>query len=611
MRPTVPISAPGTQWTVPDLRELALRIRLRAVRMVAPQGFGYLGQALSSAEQVAAVFATARPGVDRLVCSPGHYVIGPFAAAAELGLLDEDAAAGYGQNGSPVEAIGTERSPVMDYTCGSLGQGLSAALGFALSDRLRGSGARIFTMVSDGELEEGQVWEAALFAAHHHLDRLVVLLDANNSQVDGPVDSITTLEPIAAKWSAFGWHVQDLDGHDPDALAAALAGAAAATGRPSVVVCRTSTRHGLDCLPPTRTGTSSSCPPSWPRPRWRSSPASWRPFVREPPYPTELKPYGRALVDLARRRDEILCLSGDLTRQCEVDLFQAEIPDRFIHAGMAEANMMSMAGALARCGHIPFVHTFGVFATRRPFDQIANAIAYPGLPVRIIGFMPGVSTPGGPSHQAIDDVALMRTLPNMTVVDVADAVEVRQVAAAVIDLPGPVYVRLKRGEIPVIFDEDHVLRLGQAEVLLPGDDVALFASGMMLAAALAAARALAGHAVSVSVINVPTVKPLDTATVRDAAAGAGRGHRREPHHHRRPGVSRGRDDGRGRARQAAAPGRAARHVRGRLPDRPVPLRQVRPVHPGAHRDDLVGARPPGPPPEAPAAAAEIGEYSPV
>jgi transketolase len=242
--------------------------------------------------------------------------------------------------------------------------------------------------------------------------------------------------------------------------------------------------------------------------------------VREPPYPIDVKPYGRALADLARHRDEVLCLSGDLTRQCEVDLFQEEFPERFIHAGMAEANMMSMAGALARCGHIPFVHTFGVFATRRPYDQIANAIAYPGLPVRIIGFMPGVSTPGGPSHQAIDDVALMRTLPNMTVVDVADAVEVRQVAAAVVDVPGPVYVRLKRGEIPVIFDEDHVLRLGEAEVLVPGDDVALFASGMMLAAALAAARVLGGHGLSVSVINVQTIKPLDVATVEGAAAGA-------------------------------------------------------------------------------------------
>jgi transketolase len=242
--------------------------------------------------------------------------------------------------------------------------------------------------------------------------------------------------------------------------------------------------------------------------------------MREPPYPTELKPYGRALVELARRREDILCLSGDLTKQTEVDLFQAEFPDRFIHGGMAEANMIGIAGALARRGYQPFVHTFGVFATRRPLDQIANAIAYPNLPVRIIGFMPGVSSPGGPSHQAIDDVALMRALPNMTVVDVADAVQTRQVAAAVADLPGPVYVRLKRGEIPVIFDDGHVLDLRRAEVLTPGTDVALFASGMMLAASLGAARVLGGHGVSVSVINVPVIKPLDVATVQGAAAEA-------------------------------------------------------------------------------------------
>jgi transketolase len=161
-----------------------------------------------------------------------------------------------------------------------------------------------------------------------------------------------------------------------------------------------------------------------------------------------------------------------------------------------------------------------VFATRRPYDQIANAIAYPNLPVRIIGFMPGVSTPGGPSHQATDDVALMRALPNMTVVDVADAVETRQVPALVADVPGPVYVRLKRGEIPVIFDDSHVLRLGRASVVVAGTDVALFASGMMLAAALAASRALGACGVSVSVINVPVIKPLDTATVLEAAAGA-------------------------------------------------------------------------------------------
>jgi transketolase len=251
---------PGTAWTPGDLRRLADGIRLRAVRMVAPQGFGYLGQALSSAEEFAALFATARPGTDRLVCSPGHYIIAAFAAAGELGLLDEAALATYGQNGSVLEAIGTERSPVVDYTCGSLGQGLSAAVGFALSDRMRGRDARTFALVSDGELEEGQVWEAALFAAHHRLAALTVILDANNSQVDGPLDTITTIEPVAAKWQSFGWHAADLDGHDAAAITAALAAAAQAS-RPSVLICRTSTRHGIDSLPSDADGHFIKLPP--------------------------------------------------------------------------------------------------------------------------------------------------------------------------------------------------------------------------------------------------------------------------------------------------------------------------------------------------------------
>jgi transketolase len=239
--------------TEPRLRRLATAIRLRAVAMVAPQGFGYLGQALSAAEQYAAVYGAAyRPGTDRVVCSPGHYVIAAYAAAAETGLIDEAALASYGQNGSSLEAIGTERSPVPEFTCGSLGQGLSAAAGFALGDRLTGrDDARTFAFISDGELQEGQVWEAAMFAGHHRLSRLTVLLDANNSQVDGPVDSITTIEPVAVKWRAFGWDAVNLDGHDVAAVAAALA---AEAHRPRVLICRTSTRHGLACLPPDADG---------------------------------------------------------------------------------------------------------------------------------------------------------------------------------------------------------------------------------------------------------------------------------------------------------------------------------------------------------------------
>jgi transketolase len=242
-----------------DLRRLAAAIRLHAVQMVARHGFGYLGQALSAAEQYAAVYgAVLRPGTDRVVCSPAHYVIAAYAAAVRTGLLDEAMLATYGQDGSALEAIGTERSPVPDYACGSLGQGLSAAAGFALADRLRGRPeVRTFAFLSDGELEEGQVWEAAMFAGHYRLGRLTVLLDANNSQVDGPVASVTTIEPVAAKWRAFGWDAVELDGHDVDAVTAALASGAdeaSNLGRPRILVCRTSTRHGLSCLPPDADG---------------------------------------------------------------------------------------------------------------------------------------------------------------------------------------------------------------------------------------------------------------------------------------------------------------------------------------------------------------------
>ena len=241
--------------------------------------------------------------------------------------------------------------------------------------------------------------------------------------------------------------------------------------------------------------------------------------MREPPYQIVLKPYGTALLDLARRRPEIVCLGADLTRQTETDLFRDEIPDRFINCGVAEANMIGIAGGLARAGHVVFVNTFGVFCTRRCFDQIAISIAYPALNVKIVGFMPGLSSPGGPSHQAIEDVALMRSLPNMTVVEPADAIETQQVVGAIADHPGPVYLRLKRGEIPKILDDDHRLDLRKAQRVTGGEasEVCIVTSGMMLPAALAAARSLTENGVSANVINVPVIKPLDAATILDIA----------------------------------------------------------------------------------------------
>src|SRR6516165_6173606 len=206
------------------LRRLATQIRLHATRMVAIQGFGYLGQALSSAEIFAVLFGSGvvRFGRDRLVVSPGHYVIALYAAAAETGRIDARKLAYYGKDGAELEAIGSERTPLVDLVCGSLGQGLSGAIGFALSARLKGEDRRTIAFLSDGEMEEGQVWEAAMFAAHHRLHSLVVVIDANNSQVDGPVTSVTTLEPLKDKWRAFGWHAIEIDGHDLEALLGAL-----------------------------------------------------------------------------------------------------------------------------------------------------------------------------------------------------------------------------------------------------------------------------------------------------------------------------------------------------------------------------------------------------
>ena len=237
-----------------SLRRLATRIRMRATDMVAIQGFGYLGQAMSSAEIFAVLFGGIwRIGHDRFVVSPGHYVISLYAAAAELGLLDPAELAQYGADGSALEAIGSERTPVADLVCGSLGQGLSGAIGFALAAQLAGEDRCVFAFLSDGEMEEGQIWEAAMFAAHRRLNRLVAVIDANNSQVDGPVTSVTTLEPLAEKWRAFGWRVAEVDGHDVVALTEAFASRHDGAG-PLAIIARTEILGRMHAIPPTVDG---------------------------------------------------------------------------------------------------------------------------------------------------------------------------------------------------------------------------------------------------------------------------------------------------------------------------------------------------------------------
>ena len=160
------------------------------------------------------------------------------------------------------------------------------------------------------------------------------------------------------------------------------------------------------------------------------------------------QPHGKNLKTFGERRTDVLVLSADLTSSCEADYFKGTFPERFFSCGIAEQNMLSIAGGLAREGFIPLVHTFAVFIYRRALDQIAMSVAYPNLPVKMLGFLPGVTTPGGATHQAIEDIAVMRALPNMTVLEVGDATEVESVLDLACEVPGPVYVRMLRGEVP-------------------------------------------------------------------------------------------------------------------------------------------------------------------
>lgn len=216
--------------------------------MVGLTGHGYLGQATSSAEIFAVLYCSVlRHGVDRFVLSPGHYAIAHYAAAVEAGILHEAALGTYGADGSPFESISTESTPLLSATCGALGQGLSVGAGLALADALDGDGRGTYVFCSDGEMQEGQLWEAAMFAAHRRLARLTVILDCNGSQVDGPVSGVVGMEPVAGKWRAFGWHAAEVDGHEVAALHCAFAAAASAP-EPSVVLARTRMLQGLPSL---------------------------------------------------------------------------------------------------------------------------------------------------------------------------------------------------------------------------------------------------------------------------------------------------------------------------------------------------------------------------
>jgi len=234
------------------------------------------------------------------------------------------------------------------------------------------------------------------------------------------------------------------------------------------------------------------------------------------------KVYGEVLRDLGRVNPRIVALDADLSGSTKTALFGREFPDRFFNMGIAEQNMIGTAAGLAAVGKIPFASTFAIFATGRPWEQIRQSVAYSSVNVKIVATHGGVTVGAdGGSHQAVEDLALMRALPNMTVIAPADGIETRRVIEALADYQGPAYVRLTRNAWPVIYDEDYEFVIGRASTLRDGRDLTFIACGLMVHHALEAAEELEGRGVSARVVNMSTIKPLDETAVLEAAEETG------------------------------------------------------------------------------------------
>jgi len=238
---------------------------------------------------------------------------------------------------------------------------------------------------------------------------------------------------------------------------------------------------------------------------------------------TRSAPFGHALVELARSKSNVIGMTADLGKYTDLHILAKEFPERYYQMGMAEQLLMGAASGFAHEGAQPFVTTYAVFATRRAYDFIHQTIAEDNLDVKIVAALPGLTTGYGPSHQAAEDLALMRAMPNMTVIDPCDALDIEQMVPAIAAHKGPVYARLLRGNVPAVLDEyDYQFELGKAKLLRDGRDVLIISSGILTMRALETAKALQADNVDVAVLHVPTIKPLDTETIIREAKRSGR-----------------------------------------------------------------------------------------
>jgi len=554
-----------------ELQRIANDLRIDIVRTTAEAGSGHPGGSLSAADILTALYFGGvmehdpsdpkAPSRDRFILAKGHAAPALYAALAYAGYFPREELGTLRKLGARLQGHPDSNVvPGVEVSTGSLGQGLSIASGLAAGLKIDEDEHAVFALLGDGECQEGQVWEAAMFAAHNRLDNLVAIVDLNGLQIDGCTSDVCDLGDLAAKFRAFGWDAVEVDGHDIEALISALSSAKEdRAGKPHVIVAHTVKGKGVSFME-NEAGWHGVAPNADERDRALADlgydgngpvylkvsdlePSSSKPSAAAPAHevkaPKLLDPnseaaaqkkatraaYGVTLAELADEGVPIVAIDADLSGSTTTKKFGTAKPEyakRFFNAGIAEQNMVDVGAGLSLAGNVAFTGSFAVFGTGRAYDQIRNTVCYSKLNVKVAPSHAGISVgPDGGSHQMLEDITIMRGLPNMRVLvpaDYAAAASAVRLAAAT---PGPVYIRMGRAAVPCVYEDGVELSIGGAYVLREGSDVTIVACGVEVEQALKAARLLESEGISAEVIDAFSVKPLGVDVLAASVAKTG------------------------------------------------------------------------------------------
>jgi transketolase len=542
--------------------------RLNALVAVKRAGSGHLGSSFSALDVVVHLLYSElnvaevgfdSPDRDVFFSSKGHDVPGLYAALYGLGVIPAERLARLrrlgGLDGHPDVGV-----PGIEANSGSLGMGISKGRGIAWAKRRAGRGGHVVVMTGDGELQEGQNWEALQSAAHDRLGGLWIVVDRNELQSDKRTEEILALGDLETKLRAFGWEVETCDGHDHAALRAVFARFREGGERPKALVADTIKGKGVSFMEhPTALALDGGTY------RWHAGAPGDEPFERalaelrirveegfatlglDPPSSVELpaleevsglegepesgagarrasvtdeyvvEAYGEELVALAARHENLTVLDADLASDCRVRAFELAFPERFVECGIAEQDMVSTAAGLARHGFLPVVNSFASFLAARANEQIYNQASEGTKVVYALHYAGLIPAGPGKSHQSVRDVSLLAALPGMTIVQPANAEETRALVRwAVEDATGNVAIRLAIGPSPRRLELDGTVESGRGRVLRDGADAVLFAYGpVMLHEALTASELLAGDGFGLGVVNLPWLNTVDAEWLGD------------------------------------------------------------------------------------------------